>query len=79
MTSIPPQGSHGNPAGPHFDAEGRRTDGRWLLYGEYVNVEELLRIPRVPEDVPKGRTREEWPEWPEIDAPEGGRRGRRGG
>jgi tryptophan 2,3-dioxygenase len=62
------------PAGPRFDEEGRRTDGRWLLYGEYVNVDALLRLPRVPEDLPKGRTRAEWPAWPEIDAPEGGRR-----
>src|SRR5262245_47643412 len=67
MTTSPPPG-------PSFDAEGRRVDGHWLLYGEYVNVEAILRLPRLPEDLPKGRTRAEWPGWPEIDAPEGGRR-----
>ncbi len=59
---------------PHYDAEGRRTDGEWLLYSEYINVEAILSAQRIPEDVPKGRTRAEWPTWPEIEAPEGGHR-----
>jgi tryptophan 2,3-dioxygenase len=55
---------------PAYDSEGRRTDGRWLSYSDYVNVPALLSAQRLPADVPKGRTRAEWPEWPEVE--EGG-------
>jgi tryptophan 2,3-dioxygenase len=52
---------------PGFDAEGRRTDGGWLSYSDYINVRALLEAQRIPKDVPKGRTRGEWPAWPEVD------------
>lgn len=73
MSDRPP------PDEPRYDAEGRRVDGEWLLYSGYINVEAILAAQRLPEDVPKGRARAEWPEWPEIDAPEGGRRRWRAG
>jgi tryptophan 2,3-dioxygenase len=59
---------------PGFDAEGRRTDGDWLSYSDYINVRALLGAQRVPSDVPKGRTRSEWPAWPEVDDPAEGKR-----
>jgi tryptophan 2,3-dioxygenase len=58
--------------GPTFDAEGRRTDGGWLSYSDYINVRALLEAQRVPEELPKGRTRAEWPSWPLVE--EGGGR-----
>lgn len=74
--SIPPRlPPEGVPLpGPVFDSEGRRIDGSWLSYSDYVNVPGILGLQRVPEDVPKGRTRPEWPVWPEVDDGAGGRR-----
>jgi tryptophan 2,3-dioxygenase len=69
---VPPAG------GATYDDEGRRTDGRWLSYSDYVNVPALLAAQRLPEDVPKGRTRAEWPTWPDVEAPGGARRWRPG-
>jgi tryptophan 2,3-dioxygenase len=60
------------PAGGTFDAEGRRTDGTWLTYSDYINVRALLEAQRVPAEVPKGRTRAEWPVAPTVE--EDGRR-----
>ena len=62
------------PAAPVYDSEGRRADGRWLSYSDYVNVEAIVSAQRLPEDVPKGRTRAEWPRWPDVQA--GGERRR---
>jgi len=65
----------GAPAsGPVYDSEGRRVDGAWLSYSDYVNVPALVAAQRVPVEVPKGRTRGEWPAWPEADDGAGGRR-----
>ena len=58
------------PAGPVFDEEGRRTDGAWLSYSDYINVAGVLAAARLPRDLPKGRTASEWPAWPEVE--EGG-------
>ncbi len=61
------------PAAPAFDEEGRRVDGRWLSYSDYVNVPGILALQRIPADLPKGRTRAEWPTWPDVETPEGRR------
>jgi tryptophan 2,3-dioxygenase len=59
-----------------WDASGRREDGAELTYSEYINVPAVLRAARLPVEVPRGRTREEWPARPEVhDATaEGGKR-----
>jgi tryptophan 2,3-dioxygenase len=52
------------------------VDGRELTYSEYITVPVLLRAQRLPEEVPRGRTRDEWPARPTVadaSAP-GGRR-----
>ena len=59
---------------PELDAEGRRTDGHWLSYSDYINVDGVLGLQRIPRELPKGRAPAEWPAWPEVDAAEGGRR-----
>ena len=50
---------------PLYDSEGRRADGRWLSYSDYVNVPAIVSAQRLPEEVPKGRTRAEWPTRPD--------------
>lgn len=62
------------PGKPVFDAEGRRVDGRWLSYSEYINVAAILAAQRLPRDLPKGRAPGEWPAWPEVEAEGGARR-----
>lgn len=47
----------------------RRTDGRELTYSEYINVSALLHSQRLPEEIPRGRTREEWPARPTVSDP----------
>jgi tryptophan 2,3-dioxygenase len=47
----------------------RRTDGRELTYSEYINVSALLHAQRLPEEIPRGRTRQEWPERPTVPDP----------
>ena len=59
------------PSSGIYDSEGRRADGRWLSYSDYVNVPAIVTAQRVPEEVPKGRTRAEWPEWPLVEGGEG--------
>ena len=49
-------------------------DGQWLLYSEYINVEAMLEAQRLPEAVPKGRSRAEWPQRPEVETEAGARR-----
>ena len=66
------------PSEPVFDSEGRRADGRWLSYSDYVNVPAIVAAQRLPEEIPKGRTRAEWPTWPEVATSEGRRRWRPG-
>jgi tryptophan 2,3-dioxygenase len=63
-----PAAAPGGAAGgePQWDAHGRRTDGRWLSYADYVNVRSILEAQRLPEEVPKGRTRDEWPTRPTV-------------
>lgn len=64
-----------------WDASGRRIDGRELTYSEYINVPALLRAQRLPEEIPKGRRRAEWPERgmvPDPTAEGGWRRWREG-
>lgn len=52
-----------------WDSSGRRTDGRELTYSDYINVPALLHSQRLPEEVPHGRTREEWPTRPTVADP----------
>ncbi|MEI8256466.1 MAG: tryptophan 2,3-dioxygenase family protein, partial [Deltaproteobacteria bacterium] len=49
-----------------WNGSGRRDDGKELTYSEYISVPELLRAQRLPEEVPRGRTREEWPVRPSV-------------
>ncbi len=44
----------------------RREDGHELTYSEYINVPALLHAQRLPVEVPKGKTRDEWPERPTV-------------
>ena len=48
------------------DGSGRREDGHELTYSDYINVPTLLRAQRLPVEVPRGRTREEWPDRPMV-------------
>ena len=50
----------------NWDGKGRREDGHELTYSDYINVPALLRAQRLPIEVPRGRTREEWPEPPTV-------------
>ncbi|MDP3278848.1 MAG: tryptophan 2,3-dioxygenase family protein [Deltaproteobacteria bacterium] len=58
------------------DRSQRRRDGRELTYSEYIHVPALLRAQRLPEEIPRGRSRDEWPERPSVADPsvEGGQR-----
>jgi tryptophan 2,3-dioxygenase len=49
-----------------WNGSGRRSDGRELTYSEYINVPALLRAQRLPEEVPRGRSRDEWPLRPTV-------------
>jgi tryptophan 2,3-dioxygenase len=64
---APPAPPAASPADGVYDSEGRRADGHWLSYSEYVNVPALLAAQRLPREVPKGRTRAEWPSWPHVE------------
>ena len=49
-----------------WNGSGRRPDGNELTYSEYINVDQLLHAQRLPVEVPRGRTRDEWPQRPTV-------------
>ncbi len=49
-----------------WNGSGRRDDGRELTYSDYISVPALLRTQRLPVEVPRGRTRDEWPVRPSV-------------